>query len=277
MLIWLILFIGWGLLKEPIRKALIQAVRAFFVRKIMILVALMLTYTVALVLILRHAALWTTAQMTATIFWTVSVAFVALMNVATITEDEHYFKKSALEQIQLLAVFEFVVNVYAFSLLIELIVVPVLALIGGLLVIVESDKEYGSVKKLLNSILAVFGLAFILFTVYKILTDFEGFASSDTLRDFLVPALMSLAFLPFIYVIAIYVRYENLFLRLSFFIKDKELLGFTKKATFRALHFRLNLLNKWAREVTLLRPQNKEEVRSALEDFKTRTCKPEDA
>jgi hypothetical protein len=227
-------------------------------------------YILVVVLALRRLVLWTPDQMTATIFWTISVAFVALVNVNSVTEDEHYFRKSALEQIQALALFEFILNVYAFSLWIEIFVAPILAAVGGMLVITESDQKYASVKKLLNSVLVIFGLALILFSIYKVSTDFEEFATSDTLRDFLVPALLSLAFLPFIYVMALYVRYESLFLRLSFFIQDRKLLRFTKWESFRAINFRLNLLNRWAKEVVSLRPQNKEDVRRALADFKTR-------
>ena len=228
----------------------------------------MLLYISALVISLYKLTLWAPSHTTTTIFWTAAVAFVTLLNINSITEDEHYFKKSALDQVRLLVLFEFVINFYVLSLWLELVIVPVTAVIGGMLAVAESDLKYKAVKTLLDSVLIVFGLALISFSLYRIATDFGAFTTSNTVVDLVLPPIMSLGFLPFIYFMALFVRYENLFIRLQFFIRDRSLLSFAKRKTFVAFNFRLNLLNRWAREVGRLELESKEDVVNAIASFK---------
>lgn len=79
---------------------------------------------------------------------------------------------------------------------------------------------------------------------------------------------MSLAFLPLIYIAALWVRYEGLFLRLSFFIKDRALLNFAKRQTLLKVNFHLNLLNRWAREMGKLRLESRRDILEGLASTK---------
>jgi hypothetical protein len=81
---------------------------------------------------------------------------------------------------------------------------------------------------------------------------------------------MSLAFLPFLYIMALFVTYENLFVRLRFFIKDDKLVRFTKVRTLFAFNVRLTLLNKWARKINQHHLETREDILGAIRDFRRR-------
>jgi len=68
-----------------------------------------------------------------------------------------------------------------------------------LLAYAESKKEYVLVKKVLNYILGIIDICFITFALSNIFMDFRSFANLDNLRSFLLPPILMLAFLPFIY------------------------------------------------------------------------------
>lgn len=157
----------WGLRKPAIRGSLRNLVRTFFGRKIVLLVALMAAYIMGLVAGLHYLTIWRPSNLTATALWALSAVFVTLLNLNSISEDEHYFRKIALEQLQLLVVLEFVINFYVFDLWVELIIVPVAALIGGMLALAESDSSYASVKKFLDLLLVISGALLISFAYTK--------------------------------------------------------------------------------------------------------------
>ena len=73
----------------------------------------------------------------------------------------------------------------------------------------------------------------------RVATDFDAFASSETLARFWVPPALTLAVLPFFYLLGVYMAYQQAFVRLGFFMEDEPLLGYAKRAFVR--RFRLNL------------------------------------
>jgi len=113
--------------------------------------------------------------------------------------------------------FESIINFYVLSLWLELAIVPVLAFLGGMLGVAESDTKHKSVKTLLDRVFAILGAVLISLSLYQAATHFNTFGTSATLKDLVFAHLMSLAFLPFLYIMAVFVTYENLFGETSLF------------------------------------------------------------
>jgi hypothetical protein len=99
--------------------------------------------------------------------------------------------------------------------------------------------------------------------------DFNKFASMSTLENFIIPILLTLTFLPFVYLVAVYVAYENLFIRLQFFIKDPSLLKYTKKRILQVFHFRLVALDEWSKNIYKLNFADYHSVEEALRNLST--------
>jgi hypothetical protein len=265
---WLLALIAWCVLRQPTREAVIRLIRAFMARQIVLSVGLMLLYIAGLVIGLHSLGVWMPSHATITIFWMISVALVSLVNINSITEDEHYFRKAALDQIKLLVLFEFIINFYVLSLWLELAIVPVVAFLGGMLAVAESNRQYKPVKTILDWLFAILGTVLMSWSLYQAVANLDTFATSTTLKDLAVPSLMSLAFLPFLYIMALFVSYESLFKRLRFFIKDDKLVRFTKVRTLFAFNVRLTLLNKWACEINQHSFENREDILGAIRDFR---------
>jgi hypothetical protein len=126
------------------------------------------------------------------------------------------------------------------------------------------------VKVVLDWVFAIVGVVLISWSLYQAATHLDTFATSTTLKDLALPPLMSLAFLPFLYIMALFVTYESLFVRLRFFIKDDRLVRFTKVRTLFAFNVRLTLLNKWAREISQHHFESRADILSAIRDFRRR-------
>ncbi|WP_319783985.1 hypothetical protein [Oceanisphaera sp. IT1-181] len=232
-----------------VRKAFKGVLTAFFARQIMFALCLMIAYMAVVIYWLSELELWNAEQLKNTVFWCVSVGFMSLFKLEQIKEDNSFFKHSVIDSLKLLAILQFVVGVYTFPLLVEVLLVPVLALIGTMLAIAESDKKYHQVKVLLEYFLSFFGVVIIAYTLYMLTTNFGEFGKEKTTYDFFVPPLLTFSYLPFLFFMLVYSTYEQAFIRLKFSIKDRFLRYAAKLYAFVLFNVRVSLLERWSYQV----------------------------
>jgi hypothetical protein len=132
----------------------------------------------------------------------------------------------------------------------------------------ETDEKYNEVRKVLNFLLAVMGIIFLGYATHMIITDFDDFFLKRNLVDFVLPLLLTIMFTPFIYLIALYSSYETLFLRMPFFIADKNVLSYSKKKTFISFGFNIKKLNEWAKHLNTHLINEKKDIDEAIILFK---------
>ena len=228
----------------------------------------MFTYIACVIWVLKVMAIWKIDHISLTVLWCVCVAYVMLFNFQK-ANDQKFFKNSLKGNIKGLVFVEFFVNLYVFNFWIEFMIVPIAAIIGGMKAIAERDKEYEIVDKLLNYILGAFGLFLLFYASYKVVTDFENFATIQNLESFYVPILLSILFIPFVYIAALIAAYETLFTRLQFFVPDKAVLRYAKFKTILSIQFNLSKLNRWSDYINKnWRFKNRTEVKEAVAAFK---------
>jgi len=112
-----------------------------FVKQILSVFSLIVLYMAFVIYFLSEIDLWNAEQIKNTIFWCVSVGFMSLFKIESIKTDKSFFKNSVIDNLKLLAILQFVVGVYTFPIWIEILLVPVLALISAMLAIAENEKN----------------------------------------------------------------------------------------------------------------------------------------
>ncbi|MFH1515458.1 MAG: hypothetical protein ABIG42_08365, partial [bacterium] len=155
---------------------------------------------------------------------------------------------------------------------IEIVLVPLLSIIVAMGAVAEIKKEYLPVKKIIDPTLRNFGFILIVFALFSIFRDFKNFATIDNLRVFLLPPLLTFAYVPFLYAFALYMIYENLFIRLDIFIKeDKALAKLAKKKIFALCHANLGKIHRFAKESNpeLIRLSNENDLKKIIRNFKS--------
>lgn len=253
---WLLAISAYVLLSSKmvqVRSSFRHLLSAFFVKQIMSVLGLMVAYMMLVVYFLSEIDLWNTEQIKNTIFWCVSVGFMSLFKIESIKKDKSFFKHSVLDNLKLLAILQFVVGVYTFPIWIEILLVPAFVLIGAMTAIAETDKKYHQVKTLLEYFLSTFGIILIVYTLYMLATSFGEFGNEKTAYDFFVPPLLTLFYLPFIFVMLVYSTYEQVFIRLQFSIKSKLYRNLAKIYAFILLNFRMSLLDRWSCHVARIK------------------------
>jgi hypothetical protein len=183
--------------------------------------------------------------------------------------DTDFIKNSIIDNFKILVVLEFIINLYVFNLWIELLLVPFSALIGGMIAIAESDDKYTTVKKFLNTILSIMGFIFIGHAIHQITNDFDSFLSKNNLVDLILPICLTVMFLPFIYFIALFANYEQLFIRMPFFIKDKDVLSYSKRKIVYEFKFNLRELNNWSKHFNYCQINKKKDIDDSIKNYKS--------
>jgi len=266
--IWLTIILLWALSNSSVRRAILEVLKAFFNKKIIIPLIAMLFYIVFMVLAFKKIGFWDVSATKDTILWTLGSAFATYFSINKVEQDSSYFKNVILDNIKFVLIMEFVVNLYSFSLPAELIVMPVVTFIAMLNVFAESKQEYKKVSKLLNFILGVFGLYLLAFTFREIVLDFQNFATIKNLRDFFLPPLFSIILLPFVYVMALFMQYEMFFVRIDIANKNSDVTKYAKRKVLVACHVNLSKLNKVSKNVGYPKVNNKEDILEWLKKAK---------
>jgi hypothetical protein len=188
---------------------------------------------------------------------------VLLVNANKATQDKGFFKNALLDSLKLILAIEFIVNLYTFSLWIELILVPIIILIVAMNVVAEMEKEHMPVKKMTDFIISAFGVFLIVLALAKILGDYQAFTTSDNLRAFALPPLLTFAYIPFLYLFALVIAYEGLFVRMSIIIsREQRLTRIEKCEIFKLCHVNLDKLNRFSKEIIeeLVQPRDENDL-----------------
>jgi len=269
-IVWFLIFLFWALSQKNIRTSMLGVLKAFFQKKIITVFLAMFVYIFFIILLFSKLQIWNASLTKDTGFWILGSAFVLLMNVNNATQDDHHFKKILIDNLKLILVLEFIITLYSFNFWIEMLFVPVMFLIVAMGAVAEIKKEYLPVKKLIDYILSFIGIFLIIFAISKVIGDYQGFLTANNLRSFVLPPLMALAYIPFLYIFALIMAYEMLFVRLDIFLKnDKKLAGFAKQKIFRLCFLNLGKLNRFAKESTsdLLNLRDKNGILNLVERF----------
>jgi hypothetical protein len=200
--------------------------------------------------------------------WFIFVASVELFKANTIHEEKGYFKKSIKGHFKLLVILEFIIAFQSFSLVAELIIVPISTLAVLLLAFAELKEEYKPVENLMTWVLSIFGICMVIFAFYFISTNFDKFSQSKTLINFSTPIILSIFLLPYIFIISIYMLYERILVRVNIYTEDRLYRLYAKLKGI--IHFKRDYksLNDWLSFSCVSDFENRKTIDESIISFK---------
>jgi uncharacterized membrane protein len=266
--VWVFIFFCWAFSKKEVRKSIKQVLFAFCHRAILTIFALMAGYVYLTVDFLSSTGLWDLDQLKNTIMWFIFVASVELFKANTIHEEKGYFKKSIKGHFKLLVILEFIIAFQSFSLVAELIIVPISTLAVLLLAFAELKEEYKPVENLMTWVLSIFGICMVIFAFYFISTNFDKFSQSKTLINFSTPIILSIFLLPYIFIISIYMLYERILVRVNIYTEDRLYRLYAKLKGI--IHFKRDYksLNDWLSFSCVSDFENRKTIDESIISFK---------
>ena len=262
---WLLLILLLTLLSKTIRKSIKAVVQAFFSWKIQLLLGMALIYTLGCIWILYYLTFWDVSLIKDSVLWFVVVGVLMLFGLKTYEDQSGYFRNVITSNIRLMVVVEFIINLEAFSLAAELILLPVFTVFVLLQTYSEYNDEYKTVNKLMDSILAVSGLILMILTIYNMSGHYRDFLVIATLKSFTFPIIMTLLYLPFVFFAALYMVYESLFSALGIYINNWKDLVYAKVLLIWRCNIQLKKLKKMRPKINqLYNGCSRDEIRDSL-------------
>jgi hypothetical protein len=174
-------------------------------------------YVIALVLLGREIGLWTSDLIAATVVWFVATAMVLFLKSTRVSEETGFMRHTFRHAVGAAVLVEGFVNLYVFPLPVELILEPTIFLLVATAAYAEAThkEEYGDALKLFNFMIASIGLAFLVYVVIHVLSDWSGSSLATDLRELALPVWLTVGLLPFIYLLGLGIAYEASFLRIE--------------------------------------------------------------
>jgi|AntAceMinimDraft_17_1070374.scaffolds.fasta_scaffold32964_2 hypothetical protein len=266
--LWFIVFLVWVLSQKKISGSIFSLIKIIFSKALLRINLLMLLYLSVILLLLYRINFWRFSLLKDTIYWISGVAFIMLMNASKAYTEPYFFKKTLLDNLKFVLILEFVVNFYSYNLIWELILLPFVVLLVGMNVVSELEKDHLVVKKMTTAILSIIGIIYTIGAIYQVFSNLTDFLLYDNLRSLLFPAIMICFYLPFIYLIALFMQYETLFSRISIRISEnKKLLRFVKFQVFKCSHFNLKKLTRFAKSVPVYNFYSREDILDYVQKF----------
>jgi hypothetical protein len=266
-LVWFAALVVLPFLIPKVRGAALAILKVFCQRIILTVFGLAVAYAVGCVALLAWSGIWTAGHLKTTLWWAATIAFVSMFDITRIDEDRTYFATTIRDAIGVTAALIFVIQFYSFSLPVELIFVPFIGFVGMLLAF-ANKPEFAIVDKFLKNVLAIIGLGLFGYATFKTIKHWSDFATVETLREFLIPVLLTFLFLPLLYALSVYSVYENVFLGLNWAVKDDRLRRFAQRRAILNFRFNLDLLKRWRPMMMQEHPEDCDAIRQSFREVK---------
>lgn len=242
--------------------------RSFLQKAIIITLASLIGYISITIYSLNSIDVWNVGQLKNTILWFVFVGFVQLLNANKINDPKLYLKKSLNDQIKIIVLVEFLVAFHSYSFPMELLLVSVITILACCSAFSSGKPEYISANKFCNYLLAIIGTLILVDTLITIYQKPSTFFAVDTFRDFLVPMLLSVSFLPYMYVFYYFLAYERTFAITRIYTDSKSLQRYAKIRSFVEFKGKHQIILEWLRHSCKSEFESKKTIQCSIEKFK---------
>ena len=213
--IWVSVGLLLCILSKKIRSSFVGVLKALLHWKLALLFGSTILHVSALCWLFSTLELWGPGQLTATFLWTFLSGFSLVGRTLSAGEDQGYFKHLFLDCLKISVVFEFLIVGYSFSLPIELVLVPFMTFLAVMIELSQTKVEYASAKKLFEWIAIVITVIILWNVVESIWDQPDAFFTTETGRNFLLPGLLTVASIPFLYFWYCYSQIENARIRID--------------------------------------------------------------
>lgn len=203
-----LLLVAWSLVRRgDIGQSVVSVIRAFFAPRIVGMVALVAAWLVLVVYIAEPIGLWDFSLMKDTIVIIAIGAFMAGFKALAVMNGTETMRGEVRSVVAFVVVLQFVANLQTFPYLVELVLVPVAVLLGGMQAVANHSDEHRAARPVINGAIIFLGWSVLVWSVYKVGTSL-GWTEWETVgKSFALAFWLPAALLPAIYIAALVMQY----------------------------------------------------------------------
>ncbi|HCR96649.1 MAG TPA: hypothetical protein DIW40_03845 [Halomonas sp.] len=190
------------------------------------------------------------------------------MNTTKITDPQKYLKISLSSQVKLIILVEFLVAFHTYGFITEFILVTTATLLACCSAFVKNKPEYQQVRKVCDNILVIMGTLIFISSILNIYDEPGRFISIDIFRDFLVPILLSVSLLLYVYVFYFFLAYERAFIMTRIYTDSRQLQWYAKFRSFVAFKGKPKHIHEWLHYSCISEFESRKTIRLSIRKFK---------
>ncbi len=245
-IIWSTIFIVTAIFIVKFQQ-LLGLLKSFFVYKIQLPLWFMFIYITGITTCLYYLNIWNFGLLKDTIIWSIAFSTILFFNINK-AKDLTYFKPVILENFKAIVILEFISNFYTFSFITEMTLVPIMTFIGLLQIAAEysakTNSEHLKVANFLKTFFNLVGISIFSYVSYETIKSYNLLLTVQNIKSLLLPFVYTFLLIPFLYLLALYINYEVLFIRIPNLVKEKKKQRKLKRNILLIANLNLSNLNK---------------------------------
>ncbi len=275
--LWIIIiFIIFSLKFKNIRSAVFGIVKNIFKVSMLKIFLAFALWLICIVYFLNKTNLWEKDQFTATILWYFLSGSVLLLRPVDIKEVSH-FRYYITDTLKVTIIFEFIAVVDTFNFFIEFIlIIPLFTLCSLMLAFAENEnknknknkKEYEDTIKFLNALLSIIGAIIFFKATLFISKNPQSFYNYQTIRNFILPMLLTAGSIPFYYLLHCYATYESSFIMVDIKTYIPETIKkYARKRFLQVFFLKPKLMPRATRQLQFMNVKRQHDVELIIQDI----------
>ena len=116
----------------------------------------------------------------------------------------------------------------------------------------ESKSEYAAARKFLSVVLTVVSVFVISIALMGLFQDAKNFLSPATIREYSVPPLLTVSYLPILFAVSLYSRYERLYIFVGHKVENTALRRRAMIEILQAFNYKGELIDRWQSYVSAM-------------------------
>ncbi|HEY4809598.1 MAG TPA: hypothetical protein VIH71_00945 [Solirubrobacteraceae bacterium] len=220
----------------------------------------------AITICLAWLGYWRTPMIPATVAWFAGTAIVGTFGTGDVSE----LRRLVARTVALTAVVEFISDAYTLPLPVELILVPMVVVLVMLASFADLRPEFAITRKPFKVLIVALFVGMLTPTIVYVVQHLGQLASAERAREFLLPLVLTLALIPYLYLIRIVIAWQTALSMLTSSMQDRPLLLSTaRRALIRSCHVSLPRIQLFEPEFRwrLATATSEEDIQSTMRDF----------
>lgn len=259
------------LIPKNMRPHAFNVMRTFFMPKLALLWLLMSVYVAASVWLLALLSLWEWSNLKSTLLWWLTVGFASIFEAQKLKERPQLLRKLVRDTFNLSVIVVFITELVSFPLWVEMPMLPSLVFLALLIAVGERQTDHPNVPlllKMLRGLQALVGFTILSFSVLMIADNVDEFWSAETLREFVLPLILWLMFVPFIFLLAVYMTYEEAFVHLKINPQLSPIARFAQLHALLAFGWNIDGVKRLARNARVNNIADKRGIQETIQEIK---------
>ena len=237
-----------------VRDSLKGVVTAFVAPKVLGPILAFGGWIFVLVVLSKKVGLWDSGLIFPAVLWAATAGLGLIFKLASRRAWDPFFGPAIRRTFHLTVFVEVIVGLFAFSLIVEFVLLIIASFLGMLSQFAGTDPKYEPAKKLVDFLLGLIGLAIIVSTVISLVTGWDDLNKGHAVRQLALPLWLTLGSIPYLYLLALWIGYEQAFMRINLASDDRAARRRAKLAIIAAFHGRAAKANAfiggWAHQMT---------------------------